>query len=32
MTLIIAGIVIGLIVVAAYWPLFSLVGDLANNK
>ena len=32
MTLIIAGIVIGLIVVAAYWPLFSLVGDLANKK
>jgi len=32
LTLIIAGIVIGLIVVAAYWPLFSLVGDLANKK
>jgi len=32
MTLIIAGIVIGLIVIAAYWPLFSLVGDLANKK
>src|SRR5829696_6626867 len=32
LTLIIAGIVIGLIVVAAYWPLFSLVGDLANTK
>ena len=32
MTLIIAGIAIGLIVVAAYWPLFSLVGDLANKK
>jgi general secretion pathway protein F len=32
MTLIIAGIVIGLIVVATYWPLFSLVGDLANKK
>jgi len=31
-TLIIAGVVIGLIVVAAYWPLFSLVGDLANKK
>ena len=32
LTLIIAGIIIGLIVVAAYWPLFSLVGDLANKK
>src|SRR5215207_505568 len=32
LTLIIAGVVIGLIVVAAYWPLFSLVGDLANKK
>jgi type II secretory pathway component PulF len=32
LTLIIAGLVIGLIVVAAYWPLFSLVGDLANKK
>ena len=32
LTLIIAGVIIGLIVVAAYWPLFSLVGDLANKK
>ena len=32
LTLIIAGIVIGLIVVSTYWPLFSLVGDLANKK
>jgi type II secretory pathway component PulF len=32
LTLIIAGVVIGLIVVAAYWPLFSLVGDLVNKK
>lgn len=32
LTLIVAGLVIGLIVIAAYWPLFSLVGDLANKK
>lgn len=29
-TLVISGLVIGLIVVAAYWPLFQLVGDMAN--
>lgn len=32
LTLVVAGVIIGLIVVAAYWPLFSLVGDLANKK
>lgn len=30
-TLIVAGIVIGLIVVAAYLPLFTLIGQLANT-
>ena len=32
LTLVVAGLVIGIIVIAAYWPLFSLVGDLANKK
>lgn len=31
LTLIATGGVIGLIVIAAYWPLFSLVGDLATQ-
>ncbi len=32
LTLVVAGLVIGLIVVAAYLPLFTLVGELANKK
>jgi type II secretory pathway component PulF len=32
LTLLIAGLIIGVIVVAAYWPLFSLVGEMANKK
>lgn len=32
LTLVVAGVIIGLIVVAAYWPLFSLVGEMANKK
>ncbi len=31
LTLIIAGLTIGLIVIAAYYPLFDLVGQLANK-
>lgn len=31
LTLIATGAVIGVIVIAAYWPLFSLVGDLATK-
>ena len=27
----VAGVVIGLLVLAAYWPLFSLIGALANK-
>lgn len=29
-TLVLCGVIIGLIVIAAYWPLFQLVGDMAN--
>ena len=32
LTLVIAGVTIGLIVIAAYYPLFDLVGQLANKK
>lgn len=32
LTLVIAGVIIGVIVIAAYWPLFSLVGEMANKK
>ena len=31
LTLVFAGIVIGAIVIAVYWPLFQLVGDMANS-
>ena len=31
LTLVIAGLAIGVIVIAAYWPLFSLVGEMANK-
>ena len=31
LTLIIAGGIIGLITIASYWPLFQLVGDMANK-
>jgi type IV pilus assembly protein PilC len=31
LTLVVAGLAIGLIVIAAYWPLFSLVGEMANK-
>jgi type IV pilus assembly protein PilC len=32
LTLVVAGLAIGFIVISAYWPLFSLVGELANKK
>ncbi len=31
LTLVIAGVIIGLIVIAAYWPLFQIVGDMSNS-
>ena len=31
LTLLFAGVVIGAIVIAVYWPLFQMVGDMANS-
>ena len=31
LTLVVAGVIIGLIVIAAYWPLFQIVGDMSNS-
>lgn len=31
LTLVVAGVLIGLIVIAAYWPLFQIVGDMSNS-
>ena len=31
LTIVGAGVIIGIIVIASYWPLFQIVGDMSNS-